>query len=454
MYLEGILFVFLQAAGEACLRRQDAVLEGIVQYLQLQEGNAHDVPLLVHKVKYDETPLYVRGGYGHGPVHDHKARVYIVTEAWTMHVRYKPPLPPWCRLLKDSYLTLHGTFSPRICIGQSGTGETIAKVVQGSLHVPGLVGTLPKQIVQVTETDECAANNRCEQIRANPAIANLHIPCSGHKTHAVAQKVWHLWHPLHIAVLKTLNFMRAPGIYQKFLDACIAYIGEPDTVKVEYAPLSTEAITHRKLMLELFSPLYVDQPHVYVSLQYVIESLWNGDWRLQDGIHHHCKWTGCCRDRADTIKKLQSTLPKLLGWLRVRKLVAEDWQGWPGHLFFLGLLMNMHGLFQKVFTHTFSKRQQSVPSWSAWRSLEAEHATQGEGGAVEDAAELAKVLQVALEWLGGRAPELPLLLVRLSLRPQPGLMRKLLASTSAQFDLKQSIENPGQHILGGGVRQA
>ena len=324
------------------------------------------------------------------------------------------------------------------------------------MRVPELTEGLACRAVRVIESDESSANLRCEKILDEPAVEKLHVLCAGHKIHSVAARMWARSRSLHSGIVQCLKFLKSPGMYQKFLSSLLDYVGNPDNVILSSAPLSEQAIAHRSMILELFTPSKSDRPHVHVGLRFLSSNLLNGDWQLNDGIRHRCSSAQCCRDRLEFCAKLRFWIPKMLQWLGARRFVEDDWQGWPGHLNFVGCLMHIHSVFQRVFVRTFSGRAMQVadePLSAAWHLMQDGQEPQ-RGMDVQgqsEAGELAKALKISLEWLERDRPELPLYLLRLSLRVQVMIMKQFLSTTQGMFEIKAIMGPSG---LGDASRHA
>eukprot|EP00971_Amphidinium_carterae_P032126 632497-Amphidinium_carterae.1 len=440
----------IQAVAEASLEYQEEFLQHVVDYCRLKELDVHagfKVMLVIHHIKYDETPMHIRGNYSEGEeLHAHVGKVFVLQEEYTFLVRQEV-----AQGMGHTYTTLKGAFSPQMRLLQNGTGDSIAAFLNASMVVPNHVAGIGQRHVRIVETDECAANLRAEKIMASTEKGELkkcHIICSGHKAHQIASRCWDSFPHLHAGLVKALSFLKQPGVFQQFQDEFLKCCESPDFIMIKMGPLDESAVEYRQQVLRLFCPAAHQSPRAHAIVHHVSSKLLNGDWRCAGCVHHHCSPL-CCQSYADTVQKLKKAIPRLLKALRVIKLESSNWQEWPTHLFFTGFLTSAHNLFKKVFMQAFGTgiAAELQPSgWSAWKALSAltDEGDQDVNANNDDPQGQYRVmLRVAVAWVLSSTMHQHLFLLRVALDPQIVLMGQLLGNTQSSWIAQEAMKSPG-----------
>ena len=187
------------------------------------------------------------------------------------------------------YLLAHGSQSPCLKLTENATGETIREALESAN--PSYSGQTPfVRHVKVFETDESAANGRSETIRhlAEPSSPVLSTMCTAHKTHSIASKAWDRHAEMHLALMKTLRLLQAPGSYKKLVEALVSCV---ENIEVLKQPLLPEAQGFRQAVIEMYTPKMRDKPHSASVLHVLAEQLFSGDWRKKR-LQHVCM-QGC-----------------------------------------------------------------------------------------------------------------------------------------------------------------
>ena len=437
----------LHAVCENSLVTQEAVLSGVCRYLELQKQSPDfTVPLVLHKLKYDETPLKVRAQYGDGDLHEHTARVYVIQEEWIMLCRSRCETSSNQMTPRWNYLTLRGALSPQMRVAQNGTGDACAEMLQQTLVVPKHARGLAERTWKLIETDECGSNIRCEKVMQQPGVVNCHLFCSAHKAHQVCQVTWSHFKTTHAGAVQTLKTLKKPGMLQRFMDKFLQLIDQSDLLVVRTAPLSEEDKMYRRTVLRLFAPLPHESRKANASIAFIAETLLNGNWRVPHVLEHRCG-PSCCQNRRETVEKVKHAVRKMVSWLRVTKLETKNWLYWHQHLFFVGFWSLCHNMFSLVFLKAFSGVAiEAQPSqWSVWRAMigtdaPEDEAVRDQGG--EDR-ELAQMLKVATQWLKDPNSPTMLYVLRLALVVQTKLMSEMIACTNSTWDLAQAMDATG-----------
>ena len=424
---------WLRAAAECARECENGTFRKILAYSEMLVATGQYTGHLLHKVKYDETMMHIRCCYSGGEMHNAYAKVFCFLESWSILLS---------SAVNDyEHFILRGGFMPKINVAQSATGETIAAIEDKMLSVPLAESTLP--VWRLLETDECAANMRAEKIVSSQPDQGpkMHIVCAGHKTHQVASAVWEQFKWLHGGIVKTMVFLRSPGVFHRFVATFLRMIDEMLTVTSQ--PLSNEAIKHRAEVLHLFAPRIKDSARSNAVCKVVCEELLTGDWRNFDTLEHRCKGVACCETRAHTVRKFKHYIPMFLAALKLKRLNTDNWDAWQEALGLVGLLSMVHNCFSKVFLRTVEGESQHLErTGQAWWALDGEDQAANEVDVLE-AGEVRKALRVAVKfWTQSRAWQ-ELYLLRYALDVEIEIMHKLLSQTSAKAELQAAVCTPG-----------
>ena len=166
---------------------------------------------------------------------------------------------------------------------QTTDAETIARLLGETLVVPTKKIALP--VWNLVESDEYAANVRAElllskqqqqqQQQQTQAPAKLHVLCAGHKVHQITAKTWEFFTDLHKAFVKTMVFLRSPGMFARFQETFLSLLDSLLVVVRE--PLPCEAITFRQTAMQLFLPRPQDSAKAHSTCKVICEELLSGD---------------------------------------------------------------------------------------------------------------------------------------------------------------------------------
>ena len=95
-------------------------------------------------------------------------------------------------------------------------------------------------------------------LRKDGHAAALETHCAAHKAHAVSTKCWSQFKGLHAALVQTLKLLRSPGAFPQLMDKLMERIEDAEIVVRR--PLPDVAITHRRHVLEAFTPTSSQRP--------------------------------------------------------------------------------------------------------------------------------------------------------------------------------------------------
>ena len=253
------------ALAEGHCLYQVEVLTQLTSYLKLMQATG-DIMIVrcIHKIKFDETPMRIRGSYEgqeDRAVYDHRAKVFALQEEWVFVIQLKGS--------SSGYL-LHGALTPAIRLCQSSSGEDIAKLLESVLQVPRLVRNLCP-VWRLVESNENGSNTRAEKILSETSelqnSPKLHLYCAAHKTHAVAQRAWEFFPNLRPGLIKTLMYLKTPGSYERFLDTLLGKLDSRGFVVIQSASVSPKAQAFRGAVLSCFQPRLVDSQKSACDIQ-------------------------------------------------------------------------------------------------------------------------------------------------------------------------------------------
>ena len=177
----------------------------------------------------------------------------------------------------------------------------------------------------------------------------------GTKPHQACTRSWSAFEGLRHALVKTLAFLKSPGMMARFLQTFQARVREPGFVIITNGPLSVEALSFRNKFLQVFGPEDRAGVRNHATVRHLCKTLFSGDWRVVGKLEHRCEGASCCeRGLPSAISKFEEAVPLLLAALRLERFELGNWNSWQRQLSMVGLLCAMHGLFQHIFLLAFS----------------------------------------------------------------------------------------------------
>eukprot|EP00971_Amphidinium_carterae_P338262 6475514-Amphidinium_carterae.2 len=325
---------YVQATAELCWVAQCEMFDAMVQYIWRQKQAQLLEPLaFVERTAYDETPLRVRTAIGpdsEGTVM--VSKIFVQHVSWRMVVRAATLQSPTREMMM-----LCGQWSATVRVAERTTAECTASVVDaGPQLVSSRVAELFPQVHRVCETDDAGGNVKGERYQRDKLLAltehiptcqalHVHHPCTAHKLHAVANKVWNIDSDTVSGILHVLLVVQAAQNWAK-LQKAIDTLPESlvEVVPTEGSMLSTEAEEYRRAALEAFAP-----PTKYVRKRGVIVlacCVLNGDWRSKTKLQHRCPGPECCPTKAHSVVKVRLALRRIAKVLRPSRLNKGNWQ--------------------------------------------------------------------------------------------------------------------------------
>ena len=259
--------------------------------------------------------------------------------------------------------------------------------------------------------------------------------CAAHKTHQIATSLWSTVKVLQTGLIKTLQVLKAPGMYHKFVANLMMIFEDPEKLIITRGALSEDAVRYREEVMALFIPAKHESLRAHTRITILTEKLLSGDWRSRKAIEHRCV-QGCCASRSQTLQKFRTWIPKMLRWLQLRRLEMKDWRAWHRATFFMGFLAHVHGIFADVFLFTFTSAPTAGLSTASEQPIDDRSAETDDGG---EAGELAQNVRAAVSWWQQSDAVWVLYLVRQVLQPQVQAMESMLASSSSLWDLQQAF---------------
>ena len=293
---------------------------------------------------------------------------------------------------------------------------------------------------RLCETDAAASHCRAERLveaRLDKGKwQTAHGACAAHRVHTVALRTFKLpGFPKEAitALIRSVLLLLSPGGLQHFKDALTREILEQPLGIVEDEVLSSEAQVYRDKALQLFAPSKT-RSRARALVLVLANALFNSDWRCEQ-VRHICR-AGCCESIAHTRDKVRRYVPLLVRSLALRVFCRDNWSGWPEGMQLVGLLSNMHGLFQRTFLRCFS-------AWAAYLPA-LEPSEEEDDFNAERRRELSQHAQVACSFWGKDYANWHLYVVRAVLEPQQALMKNFLALTTAEWEQNQVKQHHDQ----------
>ena len=434
---------YINAVAEISWRHQQKILGSLVTYLQTLAERNHIQPLLVlHHIKYDETPMRVieSAGQDHLSIEGAEqpcelsfeqrlTKVFVVEHSWTILCHWgslnvhSPEFGPNC-------VAFQGSFSPAIRASSRGTAENIQEVLKRVWNVPDELSRLGRTHWRLVETDENGANTKAEKLIAegDERLCALQVTCLAHKCHSIAAKSWSSYPQLHRSIISTLKVLTG-GRMHSFMQHLMHEVDQRLVIGSLSGPLDDEAVLYRNHILQIFAPSVAETARGSAHIRKGAIELLNGDWR-QPHVTHRC--THCCVDRADTASKIKRWLGQAVKDLTLKQLNKDDWRQWHRSLHLVGFLSSVHSLFPAAFAAMCA----SVMPPATANDVACESAPAVDLDKTEAwRQELRKNTRMALEFWNGDRPHTDLFIFRTCISPQTTLMQKMLANASGKWDV-------------------
>ena len=352
----------MQATAQMCADGQQTLMTKVLDYVASLEGHAK-VLLFLHHNKLDETPLKLRVPFDkdeEGGVNQ-LSKIFVSESSWSILLRYDDAVPiQSAHSHRDKgYLLLTGAFAPQVLATDTATGTCIAAVIEKTAGVPldRLSDTSAAFKIRMAERDEAPANKRADRLIGGilPEWQSLLWYCSAHKGHTVAEKLMQLpiaKESLSGVVQALLSIQPAQHLHR--LQMAIEKVVADNLVIVPLTPLSPEAMSARQQLLRLFCPDSATPRKKSAVL--LLSCLLNGDWRSSQ-IQHRCAGTGCCSDRADSLRKVVLALQMLLRTQKPSSLCRDNWLQWRRPVQLIAILCWIHSLLPRAFPIAFPQQK-------------------------------------------------------------------------------------------------
>ena len=221
-----------------------------------------------------------------------------------------------------------------------------------------------------------------------------------------------------------------------------------EEVDISHACLSESAVRYRERTLLAFSPSFQEKPRSARTIQFLVATLFNGDWR-RERVQHTC--VGCCQNRQEAVLKMKAAVSKLWKALTLKQIMNDaNWKQWHTSLYPIGFFTLLHNVFSRAFAETF--RPQTTLGDHEVEGLEWDLGHQGNDLSANSARVVqgdgSKDTKVAVEWWQRRDAKEQLVILRCCLSPQTQLMDKVLRNTDAGWDLRRLVLAAGLHLVG------
>ena len=325
--------MLLSAVAELSCQAQLRVLNAMAMWsTSLGPEHAAQPLCFVWKCKYDETPLTVRLSFPSTSncKETHKsAKTWVVESSWAALFRVTSEG-------RSEIAMICGSLAPQLRVSDTKTAEAIVTVLESCHRPPAL--TFPLQL-RLVDSDAASNNHRCEALLAQMGWRRwqmLQIDCVCHKIHGGMNRSMDLHSGTRTGMRNLALYLGENLVAAR---AALKALVASDLLVVHgAATLSPTAESYREQITAMFTP---PSSRTRAVVRVIAERVLNADWR--QGLTHRC--SGCCRTRADSVKKVQHALETLLHLVKPRVL-TQNWGDWRRAFYFMGLFGHVHDLLR------------------------------------------------------------------------------------------------------------
>lgn len=418
--------------------------------------------LFVRWRKYDETPLRLKVGVRarpDGPRDIAEQTIgpqkLLVTEAgWAMCLRKTAHGA-------SSIVTITGSQPTILQVLENSTADSLRHALK-QLEMPydGEVGAAFFRCVDVSMTDECAANLRCERSRLAEQVGGpkplLHIVCDAHKIAAVHAYTFSLIKPWDSRLVRFA--LSVDGMGLQSLRRELRLVLQEQLAVMYAARPPADATVHRRGIFDLFCGKQTPRETFRRS---ILESLFNGDIRKVGAVAHY--ENGCCRSRAHTLSLMVDVGVRCLLPKRFPIMSRSNWTGADLAIEAVGLPASIHGLLGIIYARAFpamassglmgsvapgnAGAEASVPEAPGCRG-QGDPSADSEppvfGGGVESLSiwreDPASQIEQSQAWIQSGAFADDMVMVQLVYKPQSARMLRQLALTGEKWERRQQAD--------------
>ncbi len=326
----------LQCALACRAITEDRRTVGALMQSCITSANLH-VQAICRTRKYDETPLRARVLCG-DDVDSGIAKLFQVELGWSV-------------LLQSGAKHLHVRGALHTCLNalENSTGETQHAALRNLCALPPAFKEARCHKYDVVVTDRAASNTKAEDLLdvELPEWTKIHVYCDVHRTHTCASKVLALAGPFVSGLVRMALSLSPLGMMPQVRTKLKEVLS--DSVRVYRGSSSSDAERHRRAIIDTFLP----EMHAKSRrARHIMNAVANGDWRVRGEVQHFCS-PGCCRDRADTLRKFMSLVVPILTSTKMPLFPRHRWVGAEKSVAWVGLFESMHGLCSTVYFAVF-----------------------------------------------------------------------------------------------------
>eukprot|EP00971_Amphidinium_carterae_P148653 2947479-Amphidinium_carterae.1 len=411
---------FVHATAELCCRAQALVAEEVLRYAwTMIEMQSWKPVCYINYQAYDETPLRLRLQFHENEAEPQVGKVFVVKSKWAMVLQETDGA--------KQLFSFHGSWSDALRVVDRTTATGIAMVLSTCPRPPKRVEDMFDMKLRVAESDGLLANQAAERLTmtslSDEGWCAVQYLCTGHRVHAVAEKVWSLEEAALSGVVRTLLVLQNSTTLSAFRRALEMTLQERMRVVQGEPLLTSAALEYRANVLRTFAP---NRKHPrQLAVLAVFASVFNGDWRDINQITHFCRDPRCCGSIAEAKMKMKQSLLCLLQTWRPRRICK-------------GNCCPLQAPLRNVFADFETKLRESG-------DVEVDDG----GDADRDAqrGENDEHRRSALEFFEGSGLE-RLYIVRTVLAPQVELIHQVLALNEAEFDAREGgNESPSFRVV-------
>lgn len=306
--------------------------------------------LFVRWRKYDETPLKLKvkiqaGKNSHAcEGTEGQQKLFVIEAGWGMCFRR-------IQGSEAKLLAITGDQPTTLTVVEKNTAECIKKALE-QLRMPydDKVDSTFFRCIDLSMTDECAANLRCERLllgtRTGQRQSLLHLSCDAHKIATIHTNTFALLRPWDSRVIRLALSVDGMGVQR--LRKELRLIIEEQLVVMYGARPKVDASRHRQGVFDLFITRSSPRERYRKN---VLEGLFNGDIRKL-GVVEHFEY-GCCASRQHTLAQMVEEGVRCLVPARFHVLSRSNWTGADRAIESIGLPAGVHGLLAQAYCRAF-----------------------------------------------------------------------------------------------------
>lgn len=320
------------------------------------------------RVRYDETPLVVRGrsldniAEALPPGCEAPEALIAATAPQQEAAPTKLVQMEW---LGGMLVEVNGAFSLitfdlpiSVSAVDRTTADVYAELQRRAPDLRYLEGRFSRsQRLSTTDADGACCKAERAVAAENRSSGHCHLTCDIHKTSHIAQRVGKLVSFDITGVISIALALQAPGSMRGFRRVLRRQLAAK-VVRLSGSP-GALADQHRVAVLDMYCPVHQGRPRQAMQ-RFMVEALANGDYSNELEVHHYCR--GCCANEAETKVRFVTVFTNMLCRQSPKVFPRARWTGVDECLQALGLMASMHGLLRSVFAEWASSLGTKIPA--------------------------------------------------------------------------------------------